>query len=240
METWTRCSPPNCRDSTGTKSAAGTTATTGRGDEKIYNPFDALLLFAKREFRSHWFETGTPHFLYRLLLEQGEDPLKLEHQPIPADMLSKFDVDDIDLRAVMFQTGYLTIADEEREGLKTLFALKFPNEEVRHSFSGGLLAHLGRESYDDLKRTNGLLELLARNDFTGFAELLGAHLSGIPHQWRDAGGRLGRYESHHAAILYMSFCSVGADLRVEDAGSRGRADLVLFHGGQVFRCWNSR
>jgi len=28
--------------------------------ESVYNPFDVLLLFAKREFRPYWFETGTP------------------------------------------------------------------------------------------------------------------------------------------------------------------------------------
>ena len=31
-----------------------------RGDEKVYNPFDVLLLFRSREFKAHWFETGSP------------------------------------------------------------------------------------------------------------------------------------------------------------------------------------
>ncbi len=30
------------------------------GDEKLYNPFDLLLLFETRNFKSHWFETGSP------------------------------------------------------------------------------------------------------------------------------------------------------------------------------------
>ena len=33
------------------------------GDDKVYNPFDILLLFRTRRFRAHWFETGTPRFL---------------------------------------------------------------------------------------------------------------------------------------------------------------------------------
>jgi hypothetical protein len=28
----------------------------------VYNPFDLLLLFQEREFRTWWFETGTPTF----------------------------------------------------------------------------------------------------------------------------------------------------------------------------------
>ena len=34
-----------------------------RGAEKVYNPYDVLLLFDSREFKAHWFETGTPSFL---------------------------------------------------------------------------------------------------------------------------------------------------------------------------------
>ncbi len=40
------------------------------GDEKVYNPFDILLLFRNREFKAHWFETGTPTFLVDTLLKR--------------------------------------------------------------------------------------------------------------------------------------------------------------------------
>ena len=30
------------------------------GEEKVYNPFDVLLLLRRRKFAAHWFETGTP------------------------------------------------------------------------------------------------------------------------------------------------------------------------------------
>ena len=41
------------------------------GEEKVYNPFDVLLLFAKREFGAWWFQTGTPDFLLRTLVQRG-------------------------------------------------------------------------------------------------------------------------------------------------------------------------
>ena len=34
-----------------------------RGEERVYNPFDILRLFERREFGAWWFETGTPAFL---------------------------------------------------------------------------------------------------------------------------------------------------------------------------------
>ena len=38
-----------------------------RGAEKVYNPYDVLLLFRRRQFEAHWFRTGTPTFLADLL-----------------------------------------------------------------------------------------------------------------------------------------------------------------------------
>ncbi|MDE0125890.1 MAG: AAA family ATPase, partial [Bryobacterales bacterium] len=37
------------------------------GAERVYNPFDVLLLLADREFGPWWFETGTPRFLVETL-----------------------------------------------------------------------------------------------------------------------------------------------------------------------------
>ena len=35
-------------------------------------------------------------------------------------------------------------------------------------------------------------------------------------------------------MLYACFRAIGLDLRVEDSSGRGRADMVVLHGGQVF------
>ena len=40
------------------------------GGEKVYNPFDILLLFDTRRFKAHWFETGSPTFLVKTLVER--------------------------------------------------------------------------------------------------------------------------------------------------------------------------
>ena len=41
------------------------------GEERVYNPFDILLLFDKRQFDAHWFETGTPTFLVETLCKRN-------------------------------------------------------------------------------------------------------------------------------------------------------------------------
>ena len=87
-----------------------------RGEEKVYNPFDILLLFRSREFEAHWFETGTPTFLLETLVERGVSALALDRMVGSARLLGTFDVDSIPTEALLFQTGYLTIeATESRE-----------------------------------------------------------------------------------------------------------------------------
>ena len=64
-----------------------------RGAEKVYNPFDVLLLFRNREFGAWWFETGTPTFLVETLIRRGVTPLMLEGMTGSAGLLGTFDVD---------------------------------------------------------------------------------------------------------------------------------------------------
>ena len=94
------------------------------GEGKVYNPFDILLLFDKRKFGNYWFETGTPAFLVDLLARRGIDALSLEGRVADDTLLSAFDVDRIEPEALLFQTGYLTITGEERDGEGSLYSTR--------------------------------------------------------------------------------------------------------------------
>ena len=204
-----------------------------RGGERVYNPYDVLLLLDGREFRPYWFETGSPSFLFRTLMERSVSPMELENRMADMSLVSKFDVNDIEVEALLFQTGYLTIAGEKKEGARTYYRLDYPNLEVRMSMNDELLAYLGKKGKEPLDRGRELCALLEANDFEGFAERLRSYLAGIPYQWH-ATGDLARYEAWYAGLLHMCFRAVGVDVRAEDASSRGRADMVVLTGGQVF------
>ena len=204
-----------------------------RGGERVYNPYDVLLLFDSKEFRPYWFETGSPSFLFRMLMEKSVSLMELENRTVDMSLVSKFDVDDIGIEALLFQTGYLTIVDEQREGFRTYYRLDYPNLEVRVSLNDELLGYLGKPGREPLEEGRTLCAFLEANDFEGFAEQLRAYLSGIPYQWY-ASGNLARYEAWYASLLHMCFRFIGVDLRVEDASSHGRADMVVLTGGQVF------
>ena len=203
------------------------------GDEKLYNPFDLLLLFETRNFEAHWFETGSPTFLFRMMMEREVSPMELEHRTTDARQLSRFDVGEIGIDALLFQTGYLTITGEERRGPRTLYTLDYPNFEVQQSLNDGLLGYVTGKIDETADQGDELGRLLVANDFDGFADHLRSFFAGIPYQWQGANSPA-RYEAWYAGMLYACFRTIGLDLRVEDSSGRGRADMVVLHGGQVF------
>ena len=96
------------------------------GAEKVYNPYDVLLLLRRRKFAAHWFETGTPAFLVDTLFERRVASVSLDEMIGTEDLLSAFDVDSIGTEALLFQTGYLTIMGEEGAGRHGAVSARLP------------------------------------------------------------------------------------------------------------------
>ena len=203
------------------------------GDEKVYNPFDILLLFDTRRFKAWWFETGTPTFLIDTLMEQGVGSLALEDMLGTDALLSTFDVGDIAPEALLFQTGYLTIHEEEDLGGRTRYRLGYPNREVRQSLNESLLHRLADNPPDTRRQGDRLYDLLRDNDFGGLEALLRAFFAGIPYQWHTRND-IADYEGYYASVFYALFASAGLDMTVEDSTSRGRVDLTVRLDGSVY------
>ena len=196
------------------------------GDEKVYNPFDILLLFDKRKFGAWWFETGTPAFLVETLFRRQVSSLVLDEMMGSADLLSTFDVDDIATEALLFQTGYLTIRDEEDLGGEPLYRLGYPNREVRQSLNRSLLRYLVRDSSHQMANSVRLYRLLEANDFAGLESLFQAFFASIPYEWYT-NNDIARYEGYYASVFYSYFAALGLDITVEDSTSHGRLDMAV-------------
>ena len=204
-----------------------------RGPERVYNPFDILLLFRRREFGSYWFETGTPTFLVETLLRRGVPTVGLDGMTAGETLLSSFDVERISMEALLFQTGYLTITGEEVRNGSPHYRLGYPNLEVRQSLGGVLLEALLPEASRREAGDLPLRERMAANDLAGVGELFRGVFAAIPHQWY-MNGPLAAYEGHYASVIHSCFLMQGFEPVGEDSGSRGRADMALRFNGQVY------
>ena len=204
-----------------------------RGAEKVYNPFDILLLFFHREFDAWWFETGTPSFLIKTLAERGISSPSLDGMLGTSALLSKFDVDGMATEALLFQTGYLTITGVEDMGGSALFRLGYPNREVRQSLNESLLDAMLPDSVRHLDQGMRLRRLLAANDFEGLETLFRAFFAGIPYEWHT-NNEIARYEGYYASVFYSHFAAAGLDVAVEDSTSHGRLDMAVRFQGNVY------
>ena len=204
-----------------------------RGEEKVYNPFDILLLFDSREFGAYWFETGTPTFLIETLFKRQVSSLKLDEMIGSSDLLSTFDVDEIATEALLFQTGYLTIAGEENLGGKSLYRLGYPNREVRQSLNESLLRHLVKDATRQMANSVQLYRLLEANDFAGLETLFHAFFASIPYEWYT-NNDVARFEGYYASVFYSYFAGLGLNITVEDSSSHGRVDMAVHFNDNVY------
>ena len=204
-----------------------------RGEEKVYNPLDILLLFDTREFDAYWFETGTSTFLIETLVDRGVSALSLDGMIGSANLLGTFDVDAIAPEALLFQTGYLTVAATESRAGRTRYRLGYPNREVFQSLNESLLAHLARDPHRE-RNGDRLYDLLAAGDVPGLKYLFHAFFAGIPYEWYTSSD-IARFEGYYASVFYAYFASVlGNGITVEDSSTRGRADMAVRFGGRVY------
>lgn len=199
----------------------------------VYNPFDILQLFDERLFKNYWFETGTPTFLIEQLLKRQIASPKLDQMVSSSALLSSFDVGDIGIEALLFQTGYLTIKHVERLGGQDFYTLGYPNREVYQSLNESVLSTLVQNKSQQAVQTSQLYHLLMRNDMAGLKALFHSFFASIPHQWYNSND-IQNYEGYYASVFYSYFASLGLDITLEDTSNLGRIDMTLKFNQQVY------
>ena len=204
-----------------------------RGEEKVYNPFDILLLFDSREFGAYWFETGTPTFLIETLFKRRVSSLKLDEMIGSSDLLSTFDVDEIATEALLFQTGYLTIGEVENLGGEALYRLSYPNREVRQSLNRSLLRYLVKDPSEQMANSVQLYRLLESNDFASLETLFHAFFASIPYEWYT-NNAIANFEGYYASVFYSYFAALGLNITVEDSSSHGRVDMAVHFNDNIY------
>ena len=196
------------------------------GTERVYNPFDILLLFRHRAFKAHWFETGSPSFLIDTLMRRGVMSVDLEGMVGTDALLSKFDVGDISTEALLFQTGYLTIVETKRIRDQVYYRLGYPNREVQKSVNEHLLNEMGPSAALQASHGGRLEQVLDARDFAGLEAVFRSFLAGIPYEWHTR-NRIARYEGYYASLFYSWFAALGFDVAVEESTNRGRLDMAV-------------
>lgn len=202
------------------------------GHTTLYNPYSLLNVFQKNVFQNYWFDTGTPTLLIKMVSQNNRlfDTFK-NYVVGDSWSMSSFDPQSNDDIGLMFQTGYLTIKEREKNSDGTpSYKLGFPNQEVENSFAKYLLAEYIAVAPERL--TNDLSypmkKALNENDIQAFINCVKVAFSKIPHHLFI------EKEAFYHSMLLMLMMASGIIMRSEEASSKGRSDLVLETNGTIY------
>jgi hypothetical protein len=193
--------------------------------DTLYNPFDILLYLKNREFRSYWYKTGTPTFLIKLIKKQKYDITKLDNIILRENILEKFDVEDISIEALMFQTGYLTIKEVYQKEYGQEYKLGFPNKEVKISFNENILEFTIKEEVR-YKLVDDVITTLKKENISKLKEHIDLLISNISYMYL-------KEEASYVLAVFVLFYSTGLNVITEDNTSKGRIDLTVIVNNSI-------
>ena len=187
------------------------------GETHIYNPFSMLNFFCDRKFKNYWFGSGLPKLLVDFIREHGINAKELENTTLSDTTLNNFDVTKINIKALMFQTGYLTIVNKNKNGR---YVLDYPNEEVRQSFAAYTLENFTDQKYED--KEDWIMDALNAGDIDKFVVVTNSLLASIPYQIIPED-----HENYFSSLIYVMLRVLAANITSELSSYKGRADAVI-------------
>ena len=199
---------------------------------KLYAPQDILqFFFNKNKYRNYWFDSGTPNYLIKLLKSNNYGINNFKENSIKKtdeQLLKPYEIKNLDLPVLLYQSGYLTITDEQEIGSLTYFTLNFPNISVRSSFYNILCEFI----FDgNLPNTSiNLIQALELADFNLMKQTIKILFANIPYQYNPVmkdKSRITDYEGYYSSILFAHLKATTAYIEGESSTNHGRLDLYV-------------
>ncbi len=193
---------------------------------RLYNPFSVLRALKAKEIDPYWFESATPIFLVKRIKAWGIYPPDINGKSFTKKELTAVRMDDPNPIPLMFQTGYLTIANYIKES--SLYELRFPNREVEIGFYDDLL-HVYIPMIDRLDspfRFPNFKTDLYEGHVEDFMERLRSLFKSLPGE--------DHRESSYRAITYLLAVLCGTQASAETHAYKGRSDVEVLTGKYVY------
>lgn len=190
------------------------------GINKVYNPFGVLNFLDQKRFRNYWFSTGNPKFLIQQMKKQVR--FDVENSKSNGYLLDKYDIDNLDLVPLCFQTGYLTVKhiDEWTEEM----VLDYPNKEVRESMYQFMIDDIAKnpQRVHTGLTIRDLNQALLTNDLAKVKTIINSLLASLPYETYK-----NQSEGFYHGLLHLIFSYIGMFVESEPHLSQGRADVEV-------------
>jgi hypothetical protein len=189
------------------------------GKETLYNPYSVLNFLDKRAFKNYWFLTGTPSFLINLIREQ--ETFLLNEIMASNTLIDSYELDNIDVRTMLFQTGYLTVKSMDNED--GTYLLDYPNREVEQSATDYILAALLHTNANDARLPIlQIKDAFLANNVEKVVNTMHSVLKDVPNHLLR-----GKKEDFYHAVVHLYYKYLGLLMQSEVNTSDGRMDAVV-------------
>ncbi len=189
--------------------------------EKVYNPFSILNALKFRDFSAYWFQTGTPTFLLNLIAKHQFDPNEFERIEVGSASFQDFEIHDIPILPLLYQTGYLTVKSYDPG--PDAFTLSYPNREVQQAFTESLITYFATEKANSSKYLVQLYHNLNAPTWNPdeFIALIKKIMALIPYDLYI------KQEKYFHSLFYLIMRLTNIKLNAEFKTQLGRADACL-------------
>ena len=190
------------------------------GATEVYNPFGTLHFLYDQQFRNYWFSTGSPDFLVKKM--RSLTFYNVENSIVNNIILDTYDIDNLTLIPLLFQTGYLTIKKIDK--MTGDMVLDYPNREVRESMYTFLINDLSQnpQRVHTGMTIQDLNKAFVARDLEKVKNILNALLADLPVE-----AYIKQTEGLFHGLIHLVFKYLGVYVNSEVHSSQGHADSVV-------------
>ena len=196
------------------------------GKDFVYNPYSINYFFYNMEFKNYWFASGTTTPLVKLIKGKQIAVENWEHLEVREQFFDKFDIADININLMLFQTGYLTV----KKRLEDIYVLSYPNREVEQALLNNLMeAYSGHSLEDSEKLIKNIKESLEKKQMDSFIDQMKAFIASIPYNLVEADA-----ERFYHLVFYLVLKLLDGKIYPEKYTNLGRIDTIVETGDYIY------
>jgi hypothetical protein len=190
------------------------------GINRLYNPYGTLKFLANQRFENFWFSTGSPQFLIQQMKKITF--FNVENAIVNNRILDKYDIENIELIPLLFQTGYLTI--KSIDAMTGDMVLDYPNKEVRESMYSFLIDDIAKnpQRIHTGLTINDLNNAFVARDLEKVKTILNSLCADLPVEVF-----VKQTEGLYHGLIHVVFKYLGVFVNSEVHSSQGHADSIV-------------
>ena len=165
-----------------------------------------------------------------MIKKSAFDVTQFENQTVSKIVFDSYNIENLNVFALLFQTGYLTISEIDQKARTFQYVLNYPNFEVKEAFITYLFASFTQNELGKIQpAAENLRDYLQTENLEGFMNIIRALFAKIPYPLH-----IEQEAYYHSLFYYMILVLMGVEIDLEVLTDKGRIDGVLEFEDKIY------